>query len=38
MDERSYRRKPRFARLVKDMADLVERLGQVAKDCLPKSA
>ena len=38
MDEQSYRRKPRFARLVKDMSDLVERLGQVATDCLPKSA
>ena len=38
MDERSYRRKSRFAQLVKDMADLVERLGQIAQDCLPKDA
>ena len=37
MDEQSYRRKPRFARLVKDMSDLVQRLGQVASDCLPRS-
>jgi N-formylglutamate amidohydrolase len=36
MDERSYRKKPRFARLVKDLARLVERLGRVAQDCLPK--
>jgi N-formylglutamate amidohydrolase len=38
MDERSYRRKPRFVRLVKDMADLVQRLGQVAQGCLAKNA
>jgi N-formylglutamate amidohydrolase len=38
MDERSYRRKSRFAQLVKDMADLVERLGQIARECLPKDA
>ena len=38
MDEQSYRRKARFSRLVKDMADLVERLGQVARDCLAKEA
>jgi N-formylglutamate amidohydrolase len=37
MDELSYRRKPRFARLVGDMSDLVERLAQVAIDCLLKS-
>jgi len=37
MDEQSYRRKPRFVRVVKDMSDLVERLGQVASDCLQKS-
>ena len=37
MDELSYRRKPRFARLVRDMSDLVERLAQVAIDCLLKS-
>jgi N-formylglutamate amidohydrolase len=38
MDERSYRRKSRFGQLVKDMADLVERLGQIAQECLPKDA
>ena len=38
MDERSYRRKSRFAQLVKDMTDLIERLGQIAQDCLPKDA
>lgn len=38
VDQRSYCRKPRFARLVKDMADLVQRLGQVARDCLPMTA
>ena len=38
MDERSHRRKARFAQLVKDMADLVERLGQIAQECLPKDA
>jgi N-formylglutamate amidohydrolase len=38
MDERSYRRKPRFARLVKDMAELVQRLGQAAQGVLPKDA
>ncbi len=38
MDERNYRKKPRFARLVQDLADLVQRLGQVAEDCLPMTA
>jgi N-formylglutamate amidohydrolase len=38
MDERSYRRKPRFAPLVKDMAGLVQQLGRVAQDCLARSA
>ena len=38
MDERSYGRKPSFARLVKDLADLIERLGQATQDCLPKAA
>ena len=37
MDERNYRRKPRFGQLVKDMADLIERLGHIAKGLLPKS-
>ena len=36
MDERDYRRKPGFAQLAQEMADLVERLGKVAQDCLPK--
>jgi N-formylglutamate amidohydrolase len=36
MDERSYCRKPNFARLVEHLADLVERLGQATQDCLPK--
>ena len=36
MDERSYCRKPRFPRLVEDMSELVQRLGQAAQDCLPK--
>lgn len=38
MDERSYSRKPAFARLVKDLADLIDRLGQATQDCLPKTA
>jgi N-formylglutamate amidohydrolase len=38
MDERSYCRKPSFARLVKDLAILIERLGQATQDCLPKTA
>jgi|SRR5271165_2494599 len=38
MDERSYRRKPRFVRLVDELADLIELLGQVTQDCLPKAA
>ena len=38
MDERSYCRKPSFARLIKDLADLIERLGKAARDCLPKTA
>jgi hypothetical protein len=38
MDERSYRRKSSFAQLVEDLAGLIERLGQVAQDCLPKTA
>jgi N-formylglutamate amidohydrolase len=37
MDERSYCRKPSFARLVKDLADLIERLGQATQDCLPNT-
>jgi N-formylglutamate amidohydrolase len=38
MDERSYCRKPNFAQLVHDLADLIERLGQATQDCLPKTA
>jgi N-formylglutamate amidohydrolase len=38
MDERSYCRKPNFARLVHDLADLIERLGQATRDCLPKTS
>jgi N-formylglutamate amidohydrolase len=38
MDERHYRRKPCFERLVADMADLVEHLGRVVRDCLPRNA
>jgi N-formylglutamate amidohydrolase len=38
MDEREYVRKPRFARLVEELADLIGCLGQVAQDCLPKVA
>ena len=38
MDERSYRRKARFASLVKDLADLVERLGEAARDCLAQQS
>ena len=34
MDERNFRRKPRFPRLAKDLADLVEKLGRVTRDCL----
>lgn len=37
MEERSYCRKPTFARLVEDLADLIERLGQATQDCLPKT-
>src|SRR2546423_3547848 len=38
MDERSYCRKPNFAQLVKDLADLIEQLGQATQNCLPKTA
>jgi N-formylglutamate amidohydrolase len=34
MDERNYRRKPRFARLATELADLVRQLGNAAEDCL----
>lgn len=38
MDERSYCRKPKFAQLVKDLADFIERLGHATQQCLPKTA
>jgi len=38
MDERSYCRKGNFSRLGDDLADLVERLSRVAKDCLAAAA
>jgi N-formylglutamate amidohydrolase len=34
MDERNYRRKPRFARLVVELAELVRRLACAAEECL----
>lgn len=34
MDERSYRRKPRFAQLVADLAELLQRLAGAAEACL----
>jgi N-formylglutamate amidohydrolase len=33
MNERDYRRKPYFPRLVQDLAGLVDRLGRVAQGC-----
>jgi N-formylglutamate amidohydrolase len=38
MDEQSFQRKSGFTGLVTNLADLVERLGRVAQDCLPKDA
>ena len=37
MHECSYHRKPHFARLVQDLAELVERLGRVAQECLAEA-
>jgi N-formylglutamate amidohydrolase len=37
MDERSYRRRPGFAQLSDDMAELIARLGKVAQDYLAPS-
>ncbi|HUC72445.1 MAG TPA: N-formylglutamate amidohydrolase [Stellaceae bacterium] len=34
MDERNYRRKPRFAQLAAELAELVEQLGRAAAACL----
>ena len=34
MNERDYQRKPNFTRLVQDLAELVDRLGRVARECL----
>jgi len=38
MNERSFRRKPNFARLVGDLAELVEGLGRAASECLAEPA
>jgi N-formylglutamate amidohydrolase len=38
MDERSYRRKPRFARLAAEMAELMHRLSLTARECLADTA
>ena len=38
MDELSYHRKRRFSHLVKDMADLIDRLGCAAQQCLKEAA
>jgi N-formylglutamate amidohydrolase len=38
MNERSFHRKPNFARLVQDLAELIERLGQAALECLAPPA
>ena len=38
MDERHYRRKPALARLANDMAGLIARLGEIARDCLAAPA
>src|SRR3954465_7920924 len=38
MDERSYRRKPAFARLAADMAELIEHLGEVMREWLACTA
>jgi N-formylglutamate amidohydrolase len=37
MDERRYRRKPRFARLAADLAELVRQLGRAAEACLSEA-
>ena len=37
MDERSYRRKPRFARLVADLAELLQQLSRAAEACLTEN-
>ena len=37
MDERSYRRKPRFARLVTELAELVQQLARAAEACLTET-
>lgn len=38
MDERTYRRKPSFARLADELALLIERLGEIARASLPQNA
>jgi N-formylglutamate amidohydrolase len=37
MDERSYRRKPRFVRLVADLAELLQQLARAAEACLTEN-
>jgi N-formylglutamate amidohydrolase len=36
MDERDYQQKPYFQRLVQDLAELIDRLGRVAQECLAR--
>jgi N-formylglutamate amidohydrolase len=38
MDERNYRRKPRFAQFAVELGELVRRLGNAAEGCLTKAA
>jgi N-formylglutamate amidohydrolase len=38
MNERNYRRKPRFARLAQELAELVLRLARAAQECLAEPA
>lgn len=37
MDQRNYRRKPRFSRLAADLAELVRQLSRIAEECLSVS-
>jgi N-formylglutamate amidohydrolase len=37
MDERNYRRKPRFERLAAEMAGLIDRLSRAAQECLAEA-
>jgi N-formylglutamate amidohydrolase len=38
MNERDYERKAYFPRLVQDLAELIDRLGRVAQECLKETA